>query len=58
MTELGGVQDEDGKAVKGFYYTFRGEGLNLRYKAGQLGLQTFSTAPKAIHLRLRLSLSQ
>ena len=46
MTELGGVQDEDGKAVKGFYYTFRGEGLNLRYKGGTARITNIQYGPE------------
>lgn len=46
MTELGGVQDEDGKAVKGFYYTFRGEGLNLRYKSGTARITNIQYGPE------------
>ena len=46
MTELGGVQDEDGKAVKGSYYTFRGEGLNLRYKSGTARITNIQYGPE------------
>ena len=46
MTELGGVQDEDGKAVKGSYYTFRGDGLNLRYKGGTAKITNIQYGPE------------
>ena len=46
MTELGGVKDDNGKAVKGAYYTFRGNGLNLRYKGGTAKITNIQYGPE------------
>ena len=46
MTELGGVKGDDGKAVKGAYYTFRGDGLNLRYKGGTAKITNIQYSPE------------